>query len=782
MSEATQITFSGGGVYNAGAHTVYWRKKWTDDWTADASLQAVEIVKSVAPTIPTATLIWRYGTVKQPTSNSFVATAKRLDLRRAFIKISVTLDTATPFTWYGICEMSDDQMQGARLTTDEDGNVTVSPSGQQSLACFGMEKLLADHDIVTSVWGEDVPPETVYTIDRGLTFNEGGIPNRSQNEIVDTYVFENNRTTSQWWSTQDILKYLLRHQTPKAFDGSVQVEFQLLDGGVEPDWDRPVIEQEHATTFSIIDQLVNRKKMTTWWVDVNEGEAADICELHTNSLLDDELPLTLSWSTPLKANTNPLHVIYDQDSRTSAVLRDSDTHVVDQVVVYGGWRRSVCTLDVYDSLHASEELIEEYRIAASTSEGYDDLTQAEKQQRNNEVRNSPRFEDTFSLFKLPPDWNGVVNGEDGATHQAFVEDDGSRYYVFNRGLQIEPVLPLFAGLNYSEGHIGTGDVGSKFDYDDTAGLTEEAILAAGYERMGIIVAFKRPETVGGVERWILAEQIGADDTEDDDPEAMPRFTCSVRVADDRRGIVIKVHGAPQYAIATGSPGTHPTGRLTIDPPETGYDYTEGYMVVTVAIRDDRKVTVTSPDEIAAGDTIRKLYIDAGDAYRRDYVVPDTVVGIDSDGSLLRSNGGYVPFPDTDSGEERLQAIADVAAAYYTRPHKVLALETYQPTVDIGLGDLIQQIGNTEAAEGEGHRHTVNSPVTQITLTLPDDGSPISQRFDTWAGELEPLQLASIYTPEEVEDEPETAIDPKLPIGGLIRTTSVGERINKKRTK
>ena len=152
----TTVTFTGStpttsSIYDVGKHYVYWRANWGDAWTLDSDLQCTEIVWSCAPTIPTATVVWRYGDVKQVEVASFAAIAKKNNLSRVFIKIEMISDTATRWKWFGVLEITDDYMGGVRIETLPTGAVNVRATGQQVFTCYGMAKLLADHEIVSSV-------------------------------------------------------------------------------------------------------------------------------------------------------------------------------------------------------------------------------------------------------------------------------------------------------------------------------------------------------------------------------------------------------------------------------------------------------------------------------------------------------------------------------------------------------------------------------------------------------------------------------------------------------
>ena len=248
----------------------------------------------------------------------------------------------------------------------------------------------------------------------------------------------------------------------------------------------------------------------------------------------------------------------------------------------------------------------------------------------------------------------------------------------------------------------------------------------------------------GEERWIRADEIGknADLEIIKVKSEFNRWSATVRVPPDSKGVYLDVHGAPRHVIEA-------MGFSYLDTDEKlgkwSYSGSDGGMIVTLSIPDDRYCEGRWPVDVesASSYTLRKV-IYAGAAFRKDYVAPGTVIGVTPGGELKRSTGGFIPKEAADDDEHQLAAGAAVAAAWYTVQHQVLSLDTVRIKTrdELDVGYMVAEVG--EHTVGTGHRKTINSPVTEIRISSPigkpGQTAPIRMTLTTWAGELDPLLL------------------------------------------
>jgi hypothetical protein len=714
--------------------TIYVREFWAIDWELLTHVHPLEATWSCSPALPVATLLDRYGEILYAGALDWTIATKR-SLTQLFIKIVFPAGfRINPETedreqvtriWYGIVDLEEDELGAVTVKKTKD-ETTATAHGQQLWSCYGLEKALADWPLRTS-WIAD--GGAAVEIDRALTFNRDGRPNRTAQQTGDTYLFEQDLSLARYWSTKDIVAYLIKRQTPKDSTETVMVPF-VLSGVALPDWDKPEVPQDQASLLSLLNQLIHRRHMLSWRLTVDESTAPGLHQVKVEvfSFTHNDIELPVAGSPKIEKNTKQKSLLFDNDPLTQATMKSSGVAWYDQVIVRGALRLSVGSFSHGDSTLVGNwdtALKSIYDTGASTVAGYSALDDEEKRRRNDEARSSPKLEEIYSLFTIPIAWNRKVkNGEGGAENPMFPDGSGGTKKGYFPDLFVQPTLPLYKGVDYA---------GSKIADGTTTVLTTTTSL----ERMAPIVVFKRP----GTSRWVAAERMGMlglhtrrDATENN------AFSCSIEVPFESHGIFIRVIGDSQHVIA-------PTefARLGADEVLVG-NYNWRNAIITIAVPWDEycegKYPETLPESV---DCPRIKIMDAGDRYRKDYVAPGTVIGIDTNGTLLRSTGGYIPKEGDQDDETQLKALAKLAHAWHGRQHRILTVTSnrLKSPDELDVGDLVTEIGNPQAQGG--HHETINVTITQIRVSWPEsDGGkaepPVFQLI-TDAGELDPIQTA-----------------------------------------
>lgn len=751
MAKSTKrlYTFGGNGTEPVavitGAPVVHRKARWENAWTPEAAAVALEAVWNASPAMPTASIRWRYGQVMTPAipTTGWIAVEKDRLFLGSYVRIlfpcGVTKDaegTVVPAyrKWYGIVDVEEDVLGGAVITTAKKAGAApeaiATASGEQTFTAYGLEKLLADITLRRS-WinsgGSDV------AVQRVVPFNANGRPNRSASKIGDSFVFEADRTAAEWWSTRDIVEYLLARESPQDSTGTITVPFEL-QGVALGDWDRPEVSWENQTLLGLLQELVTRANMVSWRLKVSEDEARVGFEVFSLSEADITLPLTGGPKIP--ASIRQVVLDTDLDPSTRVALKTGNTGKVHQVRVRGSRKRSVGSFSFADNTLGSGwdgTLQSLYDAGASGSAGYSALDDEEKRTRNDAVRGQPRYEEVYSLFVPPTDWDQTVNA---AYDPMFPDSAGDPVPQFMGDTFVSPTLPLYQGIDYSGTAIGDGTP-----------KVAELDLAANLEEMPPMVFFRRPEDTT---KWVAGDKLGTGGVL---PKAYAdssnsRCSVAVQVPTDSHGIMLRVQGDPQHAIAKTD-----FAPLAVDPPVGGLDWRN--CVVTMAFTWDWVEGVYPADDAIAAevDSPRVKILWAGDRYRQDYVAPSTVLGVATDGTLLRSTtGGWIPKQGDDDDVTRLTSMARLAHAWYGTDHYVLSIETHrlpQPT-ELEVGDLVAEIG-TQAATG-GHRKTINACITEIKIAWPegDDSATPPPVFSliTDSGELDPIQPGSGLSPRD----------------------------------
>jgi hypothetical protein len=714
------------------------RSTWSSEWQTADNLIPTEVTWSVSPTLPIATLEAYYGDVMQPWEHQFqeVTRSSITDLVGQYIHIWCTTQLAenvagggsagTSLTrdWFGIIEEAHDEQGGINPKTGR-------MYGRVTLVAYGMEKLLSDHAILDSVCEDYNGFDILSGI--ALDFNRAGPRgvkgNRSTAKVAGSYVFSGNSATAEKWSSYDIMEYLIQHQTPKDHAGVKSVPFRLsLPPELPPNSDAPAIKAENATTYSIISQLLDRRRATMWWCEVDTD---------TNSVLIKADTMVRSPvvgnKISIPANSRQINLQYDTDPLTNVVVNNSSLPRFDQVVAQGPRIRCVGSFQYADgNIEAAWKAADETAYKAGGTPHPAGTPIRRKQLRNETARRSPTLESVYSLFQIPDDWNLKV-GTTPSDVPLFVDDDGNLRDQCTPELIIEQSMPLLEGVDYSGTLIEAGGVPTSYGSD---------------EEMRPFVMLRRPTVTASPYKWKNAEgsEAGLELT---NPKDNPRLSCNVSIPQNSKTIKVQVQGQPQHAIAYGD-----FTKITNEDHDFG-QYTWKNAIFTLSVLSQDRTEGRWPELLTQGDAVRRKVIYAGDQYFRDYVAPLTVVGLDSDGDLVHSTtGGHIPAKGGASDPtKQLVDIAKIAAAWYTVQHYVLSLDSYRlkSPSDIPLGALIYKAGGDPQTE-DGLE--VNAPVTQITYLYPHEKSekvkPARMTIKTWAGELDAVEFMAVKPPSFVD--------------------------------
>jgi|GEM_PF-2737116 len=731
----TIVNFGTKQLRATGKQFVYLKQKWQNDWTLYAEIHCTEATWCLSPTMPTAALRRDYGYIKQPGSAHYAAWPKvnpigwyvKVVMQTEWVASVATWDTNT---WYGIIGHVEDEPVGVVRY-----GAGPLATGTQTFHCYGLEKLL-DTEYLSESWvnvGETMPA----VVQLPIVFNRGGRANRSD-LVMDpnnSYVFEGRDThdpsyplAAEWWSTYHIVDYLLSWAVPKESFATrtVRVPFKLrtADAKFLPVLDQPVVEQEGQTVLSILNRLIDRRRLRGFYLGVDELNEPNEVELRVVAWNGATIETGIEMVDALLPNERPISIIYEDNQSTTAILRQSRVSKYDQVVVRGARRTSTATFHVATPyLAAAWTGIEQsaYEAAASGVAGYGTWDKLKQQQRNAEVRSAESLSAVFSWFKLPDTWAGTTTApEDVAVHVVFPGE--TPYYPVRQYIHdvvFESYLPLYEHTDYSGSKIEDGTVA-----DPPVSVYRQPL-----------VVFKIPTD----SRWVpgnavatLAEATG--DAAGDGKNF--RWSASIRTQPDTRTLEVCVSGEQQHVIAA----TDFTKLAGVDRDLGDFDYKSKKMLITATLRDNRYAEGKYPEDSSWGDSSLidakfGFVVFAGDSFRQDYVVPTTVLDVAADGTLITSNGGYAR-DDTDL----LRALARITHAWWSQDRIVLTMATSQLTSAIQPGYLITTLGNPIYGY-----ETINTVVSELRIAWPlleenQRGAPMLQ-FTTGAGELDPMTLA-----------------------------------------
>jgi len=717
-----------------GPVRVYTKFRWADNWSEKDDLFCEEAVWTAAPSIGTATIHWHYGRICPTFETAFREIFRLVNQNRLYVRVEVPCDVDEPTSlryWFGIIEVDEDILQGEVYDQLTD---TATGTGEQTFTAYGLEHML-DRQFVNHAWYDSDGAGDIKQIPRAVIFNREGKPNRSPDESGGTYHFARTLDDAEFWTTRDIVKYLLRYHGPQDASDERKIKFELDEASAMinavPDWDRPTLDPTNRSTYSLLCSLIPRQRLVSFRlaVELVLGEEEEDDEYRVKvkpfSFTDTAIP-TIAGQGDIPANTVEKLILCSRDPSGECEVKTTTAEQYDQVIARGARRRSVFTVGYNDNTIEkgwTDAQEEEYEKGASEVDGYDDASLDDQRRKNQELRAKDALRDVFSRFTIPETWNQKVRNGLGAGDErpVFIDDEDPPGAVdqYVPELFVEKTLPLIDGVDYSADKIEE----ETFDEEDKK--TEAPPL----------VLWKEPASG----RYCNVERMSSDRPLLDEKEEW-NWSASVTVPDEYRGVRLNVSGAPQHVV------DH-TDFAPLDADEEVGQHNWRNALFTVSMQDDRHAESEYPDDdtvflTVLGDEVRRLHIEAGDKYRLDYVVPDTVVGVDDDGTPLRSEGGFV-----HDDREELDAIARIAWEWYSRERRVLYLATDQLTHELEIGDMVTAINDQDADSLGGHYFEIATPITEIRVnqsrgTTDAPPLPPRMRLATDAGQLDALVLVN----------------------------------------
>lgn len=676
---------------------VYTRANWSDDWELQDAAICESFTLVASPAIGQARIIHRHGEILRPYETDYQL-APPLDLLGHYVKVRVPQpddaegNPVDPILWYGVIEEESRQRDGDRA-----GNV---PLGAQAYTAYTLDYLLKRKAIDTSVVSSpDGLSES--TVQRGIGFNLGPGQPRDNTFAPNCQPFGERAAVfagelpGSTWSAAEILLYLFAYHGPQDVGGEVKIPFELAGADDQLYVLLPAMQAHGRTVKDLLDSLIDRRRLFGYEVRVNEETTPHTVQIFVFTF--NHQPIVTPGGTHIPANEQLKTWDFDDDpTAISPVIHSSEAARFAEVIARGQRRTSCCTLSALDDAFepdwdAADETA--YEAGASGATGYSSMTILEKWDANQAIRKTDRFARVFRRFRVPPAFVFEQAGEPIAPR---LDNDSENEHLWYPGLRFSPTLPLLTDHNYAGSKIGDNAV-----TDNTlAGSHAEPLRPFGMIEID--------------NRWYLLDRLNQG-AFGDLPESGGRvYSCSLRMAADGLAIILDVQGAPQHVIAAGEFAAADSDDAQDWPADL--DWQDAYF--TLSFQLDSFCEASYPQDVpdAGADAVRRLVIEVPDA-RLDYVVPGTVVGINEDGELIESNGGYVR-----DDRARLADIARVASHWYSQTRKAIDVTLTRLDTAFRIGDLITEIGADEEAE------EINSVVTQIGFDLIAGTITISTQY------------------------------------------------------
>lgn len=721
------------------AQRVYTKTVWTDDWTEQPAVVCTSATWEAAPTIPQATFYYRYGVGS--VNGDAIAVWSKFELPTyGYVKVELdavdlTVDLSDPIydpeapeydpdappyettiKWFGVVVSKDDLLEGEDVVYSAE----KTPSGRQVFYAVGFEYLLNQCYVRMARAFEEgqAEAEDIYCVP---TFNFRNTANRSDNGVTDTnladqasFIFHipkrdgSATLVPKYWSTKDIVQYLLCWCTPLASDDLLKLPFALYDThGILPNWDRPVIAHENQRLLTILNSLMARQRGLSFRFEVDEvDEGTDVIVLIPFSLREASASngsLGGTWT----ANAD----LIDLDLRYTAgvTLKDDGHSRFDKVTVIGGRVIYVWTTgqtDTYNHLRDEWGSVQEslYSTAVSAHDDYDTWAAASKKILDSLSLAGPAVKDVFTRYSLdfekPPQKKNFPP-LDSLASTATTDSEDMRYW-FER-----PILtwvPFNVGVDYTSGS-------ATYDWD----LPTESIIPFATttidesgDDVDMVFDMRHGALAAGIDE-AKAPQLG--------------FTVNVVANQNPREFELYVSGTLPHMVGFGGDAIgRDFGDLSGVPIEK----------ITMAIEGDR-FTEVSQSTGNSVEAVRERLIDVGDLYRVIVAVKDTAfdvtvnTGTGVDPTTLKTISATKIIRDD---RPYMEAIASAAIAWYGVDRRALSWSTKVATTSLFVGQLVEKlvIGDPPSEMEDPVTEDVNTVITSIRMNATIGGlgqSPVT---------------------------------------------------------
>lgn len=711
------ITIPGARRLDVLGHRVYAKLKWEDEWELKEHVHATQVQFSCSPSVGSATLHYRFGIGRQPGQSSTSLWHPFTLPNLAYVRIDIDVrdieaDDETTIHWYGVAGRMVTRRDGSDLeyTLDPEPDPLPRPSGTQTLYCAGIEWLLDRWPILTT-WTQYRPSAVfgqIREVWSGLIFNENLAPNRTEDlfEVPhfadrESYVFAYFRlphphlTPGEYWSTRDIVEYLLAFAVPYDAGGDYPIEWLLADDDeLIPADDRPILPTEGRYTLGLLHQLLSRQRGYGFRFEISDHalDAGADAKIRLVPFTFVGTELELPSGAVIKANPLVRSLDISQDRHRSISTAEDAFSKYHRVIVRGN-KMVACWSS---QLYPSTALGRPFRAAWSTAAevlyiaGYDGDYPLPDEFADQEVaikqyRAQSRFEQVLARFEFHPYWPGWLDADTSVGSQIsfpLPDAETTQAATYARGLRVLPILPMVVGEDYAA---------------DNTPEVDPAIDESHYLPP---LTFWRLEPISSPPKYIEGRAIGtlaATETygASHGDRGWYSITITLTPADgDNQAFDLVVSGDDRSVIS-------PSG------PYWRYDAAW----VTVAVETPFYAEAQADTDVEpAEDVVRIKLIYAGSQYRLDWLAENTIVGLDADRAFIRSGDGRFIRDD----RELLADIAKMALTWYGQDRQPINYQTSYLNSDLQVGLFIDELIDPAIDDPI----PLNTVVTEITMEFP----------------------------------------------------------------
>ena len=689
-------------------YIVQTRAAWTGDgddaeWTEAKYAEPLSFDHAAAPTMPTARLQFRFGSIVREGAVAF-ATETALAVRGRFVRIvqlgeAVDADTGEPKTtqtavWRGIIAAEDTMILPVDDGDPAAGDLTMTAYGLQHMLDGVVPKGAFAHNGQAGgdsqvVQLHDMPAinqlpgfgQTVAGNRSSATYNTTANPDTGDPDTnAPTYVYSGFDRDA--WTARQFIDYLLANHGPGTVTFKLAGQTDALDQMTVP------VEQINGmSVYQIINRLIDRRRGIGWTLRFDKDENPT---LHVSTMFESDVS---AGDVTVPKNTEQVTIDLDgMPQLMQSHVRFDDLSRYDSIFVRGARIKSTFTVGIADgSLVTGWSSADETAYKAGAYDPTDPAS-IDDAEANDIARGSEANKWVYRLFGLPYDWDYTVDGfgQDASFGTNYV------FPLMNDAGVVSPGLPGVADYTFTrllpqltitktmESVLGSNDdplvpfaIVQHPTGDGTEYLFVHKLADAGFNSMGLkmedkALAFTLTGSFGhnmALNHWTGAATSQTEPTVDYSTlyaticaEGVDRLRYRVALTDTSppaRELVIDVPGAELHTIAAQTVLDVQAGQLVVQDSatETRNDvdrlkavaaFARGwYGRARASIELTCEDTACWPFEIGA--LVKQVQLNAA---TRDVWSPITKIDVDVQNgrSVLRTNFGELDFRAAAGGD------------------------------------------------------------------------------------------------------------------------------------
>lgn len=763
---SNSFTFGDAVGFDVSA-TVFIRQRWGDVWQASDKLVCTSVNWAASPTVPTATLVYRYGQALEQ-DGSTINVRPKLSLPGWYVRIEVNCPDGLRL-WHGFIDDVGDEPNGFVKR-----GAIQDPVGTQTFSCVGMIAALDRSPILNCYFktseasqgpsldemrvANSAPhfnPKTTIAMERGhekQIKNKAGfapvdvpytlyqpatppaypaiLPNAARKAFVFHWANLYGAPTDkpEYWSPREIVKYLVAFHGPRDELNKERIPVWLYeDSGITetdrplPTWGQPELDCQGKTLKEALDELMSQKNSLGYWAWVEDSTNRLMIEPFTVA----EADLSIGTGKTIKANQKWLNVMAAGDPSTAFTMQSNVSALANQVVIRGAKRVVVCELTIETvfpldtcPLEIGWTSAEQAAYEAEFPDGGAGETLRSIYSRRDALEQG-KYRHLYRNFVIGKNWNwktvlpnaeDIFRNDDPDVSATYVNDN-SRYLPYPLRMRILSSLPFKEGIdfvNLSNGESVVANLASVRPFRDIEvyGKTH----GETWNTVAGTMTGKPCLWSHHMKRDILY------DTNDPDYTLDPKPLAN----DYGLGLRVDVSGASQLIFSPTDPAPH-ISRLP-----------KNSLLFVVAIEDDRHVSQHWPATSLAVDGVLRRVFEFGEAYQLIEIAKNATLGITA--TTIEKNASRFFLRDD---RDKMLELAKQLHKWYSTSRNIIRVTSRRSTAKLWPGQLFKKINPST-----GHETDSNCVVTEVALTLPI-GTPDSPGKPTFSivtsrGEVDPL--------------------------------------------